>query len=263
MTQDQTSQARGTGYVGRGQVVPDDETDMSQTEQSGAVTRLKKVASALRGDRPDPAVPDQTVPDQAVPEQAVQDQAVPDEMAVTSPVQQGQSGSWAAERAEDGAMNSTVREDEMNNGEYADATRPNEVGAVRSPQAAGRDYEVEQGSTGMTRNEERRRGGPFDSRFGQLRDDLARRHHRYRPGARVREPGRHGGRIRKPGRHRDRSQQLPWDDDPGLWQPAGRDQLRLRQRGRHCDRVRHPGRHRLGPAGADRRQAGRHRSRHH
>jgi hypothetical protein len=41
----------------------------------------------------------------------------------------------------------------MNNGEYADATRPNEVGAVRSPQAAGRDYEVEQGSTGMTRNE--------------------------------------------------------------------------------------------------------------
>ena len=57
-------------------------------------------------------------------------------------------------QAEDGAMNSTVREDEMNNGEYADATRPNEVGAVRSPQAAGRDYEVEQGRTGMTRNED-------------------------------------------------------------------------------------------------------------
>ena len=73
---------------------------------------------------------------------------------MTSPVQQGQNGSWAAEPAEDGAMNSTVREDEMNNGEYADATRPNEVGAVRSPQAAGRDYEVEQGRTGMTRNED-------------------------------------------------------------------------------------------------------------
>ena len=78
---------------------------------------------------------------------------------MTSPVQQGQSGSWAAKPAEDGAVNSTVREDEMSNGEYADATRPNEVGAVRSPQAAGRDYEVEQGRTGMTRNED---AGPAD-----------------------------------------------------------------------------------------------------
>ena len=148
MTQDQTGQARGTGYVDRGQAVPDDETDVSQTEQSGAVTRLKKVASALRGDRPDQtapdqaapgqAVPDQAVPDQAAPGQTVPDQTVPDEMAMTTPVQQGQSGSWAAEPAEDGAVNSTAREDEMNNGEYADATRPNEVGAVRSPQAAGR-----------------------------------------------------------------------------------------------------------------------------
>ena len=58
MTQDQTGQARGTGYVGRGQVVPDDEMDVSQTDQSGPVTRLKKVASALRGDRPDQTVPD-------------------------------------------------------------------------------------------------------------------------------------------------------------------------------------------------------------
>ena len=159
MTQDQTGQARGTGYVDRGQAVPDDETDVSQTEQSGAVTRLKKVASALRGDRPDQTVPDQavpgqTVPDQAVPDQAVPDQTVPDEMAMTTPVQQGQSGSWAAEPAEDGAVNSTAREDEMNNGEYADATRPNEAGAVRSPQAASRDYEVEQGRTEMTRNQD-------------------------------------------------------------------------------------------------------------
>ena len=62
MTQDQTGQARGTGYVGRGQVVPDDEMDVSQTDQSGPVTRLKKVASALRGDRPDQTVPDEPVP---------------------------------------------------------------------------------------------------------------------------------------------------------------------------------------------------------
>ncbi len=71
MTQDQTGQARGTGYVGRGQVVPDDEMDVSQTDQSGPVTRLKKVASALRGDRPDQTVPDEPVPAQGMPDQGM------------------------------------------------------------------------------------------------------------------------------------------------------------------------------------------------
>ena len=36
----------------------------------------------------------------------------------------------------------------MDDGEYADATRPNDVGAVRSPQAGDRDYGVEQGRPG-------------------------------------------------------------------------------------------------------------------
>ena len=42
------------------------------------MTRLKKVASALRGDRPDQAVPGQTVSDETIP-----DPATPDEMAMT------------------------------------------------------------------------------------------------------------------------------------------------------------------------------------
>ena len=59
MTQDQPGQAQGTGYVVRGEVVPDDETDGLQAEQSGPMTRLRKVASALRGDTPDQTIPDQ------------------------------------------------------------------------------------------------------------------------------------------------------------------------------------------------------------
>jgi hypothetical protein len=70
MTQDQPGQAQGTDYVVRGEVVPDDETAAFEAEQSGPMTRLRKVASALRGEQADQTVPDQTVPNQAVPNQA-------------------------------------------------------------------------------------------------------------------------------------------------------------------------------------------------
>ena len=147
---------------------------------------------------------------------------------MTSPVQQGQSGSWAAEPAEDGAVNSTVREDEMNNGEYADATRPNEVGAVRSPQAAGRDYEVEQGRTGMTRNED---AGPADPSIpGSVTYETTSP---AGTGGTAPAPGyanrRHGGRIRTRGRHCDRVQRSPGDDRLRTQQPGP---APARQRGR-------------------------------
>jgi hypothetical protein len=58
MTQDQPGQAQGTGYAARGEVVPDDETGVTQDDQSGSMTRFKKVASALRGDRPQQRVAD-------------------------------------------------------------------------------------------------------------------------------------------------------------------------------------------------------------
>ena len=99
MTQDQPGQAQGTDYVVRGEVIPDDETGALESEQSGPMTRLRKVASAMRGDKPD-----QTIPDQP------------------------------------GAMSNPPPEAEMGDGEYADATRPNDVGAVRSPEDGDRDY---------------------------------------------------------------------------------------------------------------------------
>jgi hypothetical protein len=51
MTQDQHGQAPGTDYVVRGEVIPDDETEVSPDDQSGPMTHFQKVASALRGDR--------------------------------------------------------------------------------------------------------------------------------------------------------------------------------------------------------------------
>ncbi len=49
MTQDQYGQARGPGYVVRGDVVPEDETEGFPTGESKPMTRFQKVASALRG----------------------------------------------------------------------------------------------------------------------------------------------------------------------------------------------------------------------
>jgi hypothetical protein len=130
MTQDQPGQAQGTGYVVRGEVVPDDETDGLQAEQPGPMTRLKKVASALRGDTPD--------------------QTSPDQPATTSLDTPDPNGAWTARTGEPstmsspveppGAVSSPVPEDELDDGEYTDATRPHDAGAVRSAAAGNGDY---------------------------------------------------------------------------------------------------------------------------
>jgi len=71
MTQDQYGQARGPGYVVRGDVVPEDETEESPGGEHKPMTRFQKVASALRGgterDEQDQAVADQAAPDRDAP----------------------------------------------------------------------------------------------------------------------------------------------------------------------------------------------------
>src|SRR5271165_2810809 len=52
MTQDQYGQARDSGPV-RGQLAEDDEADEFSEDQEKKMTTFQKVASALRGDRPD------------------------------------------------------------------------------------------------------------------------------------------------------------------------------------------------------------------
>jgi hypothetical protein len=55
MTQDPYGQPPGPGHVVAGEVVQDDEADV--TPDTYPMTRFQKVASALRGDRTDPAMP--------------------------------------------------------------------------------------------------------------------------------------------------------------------------------------------------------------
>jgi hypothetical protein len=124
MTQDQTNQAQGTGVAG-GQVGQDEETGAAEAEQSGAVTRLKKVASALRGDRPDQAAPGQTVSDETIP-----DPATPDEMALTDRDTQNPGGSWSAGSDQDAAVNGAVAPDDMTGPQYANATGPAGAGTA-------------------------------------------------------------------------------------------------------------------------------------
>jgi hypothetical protein len=75
MTQDQTGQARDPGYA-RGEVIPD-EAEGLPDEQPKPMTRLQKVASALRGDSPERDDPDAAAREQPVQAEPVFDQAAP------------------------------------------------------------------------------------------------------------------------------------------------------------------------------------------
>jgi hypothetical protein len=122
MTQDQPGQAQGTDYVVRGEVVPDDETGALESEQSGPMTRLRKVASAMRGDRPD-----QTIPDQ------------PGAMSNPPPEAEMGDGEYADATAPDDM--GAVRSPEAGNGDYWDdgraTTAPDEGTIVSDPSMTG------------------------------------------------------------------------------------------------------------------------------
>jgi hypothetical protein len=125
MTQDQYGQAQGTGYVVRGEVVPDDETDDRYADEAGPMTRLRKVASALRGDKPDETVPDETATPSA---------------DTTDP-----NGTWPNRAVEPSPVSSVSSPAAEDDAEYADATGPNDV--VRVPETGDRDYWDDAGKT--------------------------------------------------------------------------------------------------------------------
>ena len=78
MTQDQYGQARDSGYDVSGQAVEDEQTEEFDDGQEKKMTTFQKVASALRGDRPDRDTPDQDVPENAGT--AAQTPAGPDDL---------------------------------------------------------------------------------------------------------------------------------------------------------------------------------------
>src|SRR5579859_3451408 len=112
MTQDPYGQQPGSGYVVRGEVVPDDEAEV--TQPAGPMTHFQKVASALRGDKTDPAVPVAWPADQ------------------DGPPSPDPNGTWPGAGSETGPAS-------VHDTDEAHAAQPEDVGAVRSPDA-GRDY---------------------------------------------------------------------------------------------------------------------------
>src|SRR5277367_4247255 len=126
MTQDPYGPPPGSGYVVRGEVVPDDEANV--TPPTTPMTHFQKVASALRGDRTDPAMPAVQGDDPADPQS-------PDPNGTWPGANQaaGTTSPDAPEAVRDGADSQEADQD-------ADAAHPEEVGAVRSPDDEGHDY---------------------------------------------------------------------------------------------------------------------------
>jgi hypothetical protein len=121
MTQDQSGQAQGTGYVVRGEVVPDDETAATEAEESGPMTRFKKVASVLRGDRPAQEAGEPT----GVSDEEYAEPADPNYAQTADPNYTQTTDPTYAQTTDPN---------------YTEAAGPDEVSAVRSPNAAGGDY---------------------------------------------------------------------------------------------------------------------------
>ena len=132
MTQDPYRQPPGTGYVVPGEVVPDDEANV--TPPTAPMTHFQKVASALGGDRTDPAMPAYVSSDQGASPES------PDPGAN----QAGQSSRDAQGASRDAQGASRDAQDDADR----DATRPEEIIAVRSPDAGSRDYWDDADQTG-------------------------------------------------------------------------------------------------------------------
>jgi hypothetical protein len=85
MTQDQYGQARGSGYVVRGDVAPENEAEDVRSEESKPKTTFQKVASALRGgserDDRDLDPDDQIADDRAAAERASADRTAAEAQA--------------------------------------------------------------------------------------------------------------------------------------------------------------------------------------
>jgi hypothetical protein len=125
MTQDPYGRPPGSGHVVRGEVVPDDEADVTP------MTHFQKVASALRGDRTDPAMPAVQGDDPADPQATDPNGTWPganQAAGTTSP-----DAPDAPEAVRDGPDSQKADQD-------ADAAQPEEVGAVRSPDDEDHDY---------------------------------------------------------------------------------------------------------------------------
>jgi len=146
MTQDPYRQPPGTGYVVPGEVVPDDEANV--TPPTAPMTHFQKVASALGGDRTDPAMPAYVSSDQGASPESPDPGANQAGQSSRDAQDAPQDAQGASRDAQDAPQDAQGASRDAQDDADRDATRPEEIIAVRSPDAGSRDYWDDADQTG-------------------------------------------------------------------------------------------------------------------
>ena len=126
MTQDQYGQARGPGYVVRGDVVPENETEEARTDEDRPMTRFQKVASALRGgserDEQDQAAADQASADRVSADRTAADVPAADAPPAGSagPVGSESGPPWVTRQDEAAMADSPISQESARQHDYWD-----------------------------------------------------------------------------------------------------------------------------------------------
>jgi hypothetical protein len=170
MTQDHYGQARGSGYVVHGDVVPENEvvaeneTEEGRTDESKPMTRFQKVASALRGgserDEQDEAAADQAAPGQVTADRASAGRTAADvpaaDAATASPAASESSPPWVTRQDEAAMAGSPISQEPAGQRDYWDdpdaaAGHEDDAVAVTSPDIPGDHQATEPDMFGTTR----------------------------------------------------------------------------------------------------------------
>jgi hypothetical protein len=153
MTQDQYGQARGSGHVVGGDVVPGDETEEARTEESKPMTRFQKVASALRG-----GGSEQDEQDEAAADRAAEDRASMDQPAADAQTADAQAGGlpWVTPQDEAAMADSPISREAAQKQDYWDdpdaaAGHEDNAVAVTSPDPSPDHQATEPDMFGTTR----------------------------------------------------------------------------------------------------------------
>jgi len=140
MTQDQYSQARGSGYVVHGDVVPENEvvaeneTEEGRTDESKPMTRFQKVASALRGAGSERDEQDQAAADETTADRASTDRTAADAQAADAPAASGSNPPWVTRQDEAAMAGSPISQEPAAKRDYwDDAAGHDDAVAVTSP----------------------------------------------------------------------------------------------------------------------------------
>jgi hypothetical protein len=153
MTQDQYGQARGPGYVVRGDVVPEDETEDTSTGEPKPMTRFQKVASALRGGS-EADEQDQAVADEAGADQVSTDRTAADARAADAPADSESSPPWVTRQDEAAMAGSPISRESAAKRDYwddADAAGHEDAVAATSPDTPADHQATEPDMFGTTR----------------------------------------------------------------------------------------------------------------